>query len=226
MDKMEQKREAKRVLYKKWNNFGTVAGIILFVLAYTFQDVPWLMHSPGLRILLHAIAAVAAVFGFYFTFVRFMVFITQLLLEPWILIVTDDNHLVYVLRTIIAISRPIIAARIYIAYAYRWELSQAVNLGRPIQEEQLMVVIMFTILACKCMYKFTNCAAIYPEECNQKYKLEIQDSYYDMVEYWALKYKNGGVIFNFIYFLGIPTFTIICNYLAVWTIFRVTTAPY
>lgn len=208
MDKIEK----KQYNYLLYNRVGTFCSVVIIFFAIILQDVSFFYKFSILRLMLHAIAAIGGTVVFYFTVVRFMVYVTQTLLEEWILIVYKKRKKrIIELRNIIKVLKPIVSAAMYIFFAVRWECTQAEEFGRGLQWNQLCVDILFALITGYMFYYLSNYTAVYIERYDKEYIEDLNDFYDELIE----EHEKTGDTLNVIYRKAMPVIVIAINILIV-----------
>lgn len=220
---MEERRQRKIGLYWEWQVIGSVSAIILFCFAYRMQDAEWTKTSEGVRIVMHALAAVAAVYCIYFTIMFMVVLVTQNLMERWLMIIDFKSSTRKILfkseRLLLKIMRPVVSAVLYIQFCYNWETLQAIEMHRDIQEEQLAVDIMFSVLmAGQLLFSLCDKAAVCPYYWVRK---DVIEDFKEDCFFCECFVRNGCVFFNFIVRKLTPLIVIGLDYFIIRSMFHI-----
>ena len=218
---MNFKKQRNIEVFWEWQIIGIVSSLILFAFAYRLQDAEWTKINGGVRILMHALAAMAAVYCIYFTVALLVVIVTQNMLERWLLIINIKREnrkiILGVERILLKVIRPMLGVILYIQFCYNWETLQAIEMNRGIQEEQLAVDIMFAIImGFELLFRLSDKAAVCPYYWSKR---EVIDKYYDHILDWGYYIQDGGVIYSFCVRRLTPVIIGFLDYLIIWSMF-------
>ena len=221
---MEERRQRKYEIFWDWQIIGWISSFILVIFAYKLQDAEWTHSSGGVRIVMHALAAIAAVYSIYYTFAFLVTLVTQNLIERWLLIIKLKKNktrkiLLKAERLMLKVFRPVLCAVLYIQFCFGWETLQAIEMKREIQEEQLAVDIMFAVLtAAYLLFHFSDKAAVCPYYWNKKYLEENHEA--NCIEFICLV-PNGDIIYDFIVRRLTPFIVFGIDYFIIWSMFHI-----
>lgn len=218
---MDEKRQRRVEIFNEWQVLGFITSFTLFVFAYQLQDAEWTKINGGVRMCMHALAAVAAVYCIYFTVALAVVWVTQNLLEKWLMIIyikpLTRRACVKLERLFLKAFRPMLATILYIQFCFNWESLQAIEMHREIQQEQLAVDIMFSvIMGLELLFRLSDKAAICPYYWSKR---EVVENHYDNCLEWAYSAQNGGIIYDFCIRKLTPFVVIGLDYLIIRSMF-------
>ena len=216
--KCECQREENRNfgVFCEWQAIGLVSSLVLFCFAYILQDAEWTKSGEGVRMVMHAIAALTAVYCIYFTFAGAAVIGTQYLFESWLIIINMEfkvrKVLVFIERVLLTVLRPAFSVCLYIQFCYGWESLQASEMHRGIQEDQLAVDIMFAlIMGFELLLRLSDKACIVPVNLSKKKVIRDHEN--------LVNNYYGGAIYGFIIEMFTPLVIVAYNYFVFWLMF-------